>query len=378
MFALQKTFYLRLAIIASLLLLVTALHYLTTTEQAGAHDVYRRLYYVPIVLGGVWFALRGGITTSILASLLYVPHVLFHWQHHPSIAIEQYLEIVLYNVIGCLTGFLAQRERQQKLRYQKAAETLEGSYQKLREQADQIIEIEDQLRRADRLSALGELSAGMAHEIRNPLGSIRGTAEILRDGVAVDDPKLEFADILIREVDRLNKVLEDFLHFAKPAPVDQGRFSANQAVGDVLELTRQQAVRNRVEVQVNLDDDVDVPGQGEQIKQALLNLVLNALQAMPDGGTLRVSTRIIANEIHIEVSDNGPGVAPEDRDRIFNPFVTTRETGTGLGLAITQRIVQGHDGHIMLKDTSARGAIFVLCLPLSSGGMEPSTLYECQ
>jgi signal transduction histidine kinase len=131
-------------------------------------------------------------------------------------------------------------------------------------------------------------------------------------------------------------------------------------------------------VQVNLDDDVDVPGQGEQIKQALLNLVLNALQAMPDGGTLRVSTRIIANEIHIEVSDNGPGVAPEDRDRIFNPFVTTRETGTGLGLAITQRIVQGHDGHIMLKDTSARGAIFVLCLPLSSGGMEPSTLYECQ
>jgi signal transduction histidine kinase len=378
MFALQKTFYLRLAIIASLLLLVTALHYLTTTEQAGAHDVYRRLYYVPIVLGGVWFALRGGITTSILASLLYVPHVLFHWQHHPSIAIEQYLEIVLYNVIGCLTGFLAQRERQQKLRYQKAAETLEGSYQKLREQADQIIEIEDQLRRADRLSALGELSAGMAHEIRNPLGSIRGTAEILRDGVAVDDPKLEFADILIREVDRLNKVLEDFLHFAKPAPVDQGRFSANQAVGDVLELTRQQAVRNRVEVQVNLDDDVDVPGQGEQIKQALLNLVLNALQAMPDGGTLRVSTRIIANEIHIEVSDNGPGVAPEDRDRIFNPFVTTRETGTGLGLAITQRIVQGHDGHIMLKDTSERGAIFVLCLPLSSGGMEPSTLYECQ
>jgi signal transduction histidine kinase len=378
MFALQKTFYLRLAIIASLLLLVTALHYLTTTEQAGAHDVYRRLYYVPIVLGGVWFALRGGITTSILASLLYVPHVLFHWQHHPSIAIEQYLEIVLYNVIGCLTGFLAQRERQQKLRYQKAAETLEGSYQKLREQADQIIEIEDQLRRADRLSALGELSAGMAHEIRNPLGSIRGTAEILRDGVAVDDPKLEFADILIREVDRLNKVLEDFLHFAKPAPVDQGRFSANQAVGDVLELTRQQAVRNRVEVQVSLDDDVDVPGQGEQIKQALLNLVLNALQAMPDGGTLRVSTRIIANEIHIEVSDNGPGVAPEDRDRIFNPFVTTRETGTGLGLAITQRIVQGHDGHIMLKDTSERGAIFVLCLPLSSGGMEPSTLYECQ
>ena len=176
MLASKKTFYLRLTIIATLLLLVTALHYLTTTQEVNAHDIYRRLYYVPIVLGGVWFALRGGIATSILASLLYMPHVLFHWQHNPTIALEQYLEIVLYNVIGCLTGFLAQRERQQKLRYQKAAETLERSYDTLREQADQIIEIEEQLRRADRLSALGELSAGMAHEIRNPLGSIKGTA----------------------------------------------------------------------------------------------------------------------------------------------------------------------------------------------------------
>lgn len=368
----QKTFYLRLATIAALLLLVTALHYLTTTQKVNAHDIYRRLYYVPIVLGGVWFALRGGIITSILASLLYVPHVLFHWQHHPSIALEQYLEIILYNVIGCLAGFLAQRERLQKERYQKAAETLEDSYHKLRDQADQIIEIEDQLRRADRLSALGELSAGMAHEIRNPLGSIRGTAEILRDGVAADDPKLEFADILIREVDRLNKVLEDFLHFAKPAPVEQGRFFANQVVDDVLELTRQQAARNSVEVKVDLADDIEVPGQGEQVKQALLNLVLNALQAMPDGGILEVSTRIFTNELHIRVSDNGPGIAQDDRDRIFNPFVTTRETGTGLGLAITQRIVQGHDGHIMLKSTPGQGATFILCLPLSSRETEPS------
>jgi signal transduction histidine kinase len=370
----KKTFYLRLATIAALLLLVTALHYLTNTQKVNVHDIYRRLYYVPIVLGGVWFALRGGIITSLLASLLYVPHVLYHWQHHPSIALEQYLEIILYNVIGCLTGFLAQRERLQKERYQKAAETLEGSYHKLREQADQIIEIEDQLRRADRLSALGELSAGMAHEIRNPLGSIRGTAEILRDGVAADDPKLEFADILIREVDRLNKVLEDFLRFAKPAPVEQGRFSSNQVVDDVLELTRQQASRNSVEVQVDLDDDIEVPGQGEQIKQALLNLVLNALQAMPDGGLLKVSTRIFANELHVQVSDNGPGIAQDDRDRIFNPFVTTRETGTGLGLAITQRIVQGHDGHIMLQSAPEQGATFILCLPLSSREMEPRKL----
>lgn len=361
----KKTLYMRLAIIAGSVLLITALHYLTTTQKVNAHDIYRRLYYVPIVLGGVWFALRGGIATAIVASLLFMPHVIFQWHHHPASDPEQYLEIVLYNVIGGLTGFLAQRERQQKLLYQKAAETLEKSYRKLREQADQIIEIEEQLRRADRLSALGELSAGMAHEIRNPLGSIKGTAEILRDGVAADDPKFEFAEILIREVDRLNGVLEDFLRFARPTPVEHGHFSLGEVVADLLALTRQQALHNRVEVRVELDEDRQVPGQGEQIKQALLNLVLNALQAMPDGGLLVVSSRNLANEVRIKVSDNGPGIAAQDRTRIFNPFVTTRETGTGLGLAITQRIVQGHDGHIVLDSIPGQGASFTICLPLS-------------
>lgn len=360
----KKNLYVRIGIVAALLLLVTALHYMTTTQLVKAHDVYRRLYYVPIVLGGVWFALRGGIVTAILASLLYMPHVLIHWQHNQAIALEQYLEIVLYNVIGCLTGLLAQRERQQKLRYQNAAETLEESYLKLREQADQIIEIEDQLRRADRLSALGELSAGMAHEIRNPLGSIKGTAEILRDGVAVDDPKFEFAEILINEVNRLNRVLEDFLRFARPRPVESGKFFLGAMVSDVLDLTRQQALRNRVDIQVDLDEELEIPGQGEQIKQVLLNLVLNALQALPDGGTVVISSKNLAHEVHITVSDNGPGVALENRERIFNPFVTTRVSGTGLGLAITQRIVHGHDGHIVLNSTPGEGASFKVCLPL--------------
>jgi len=361
----QKTIFLRLTIIAGLLLLVTALHYLTTTQKVNAHDIYRRLYYVPIVLGGVWFALRGGIVTAILASLLYTPHVLYHWQHHPSIALEQYLEIILYNVIGFITGFLVQRERQQKLRYQKAAETLEGSYRKLREQADQIIEIEEQLRRADRLSALGELSAGMAHEIRNPLGSIKGTAEILRDGVPTDDPKSEFAAILIKEVDRLNGVLEDFLRFAKPAPVEHGRFPLAKVISDVLDLTRQQALRNHIEVRQDLDEERELPGQGEQIKQALLNLVLNALQAMPGGGVLEVSSKNHEQEVQITVRDSGPGITMENRERIFNPFVTTREGGTGLGLAITQRIVHGHDGRILLESTPGQGASFTICLPLT-------------
>jgi len=371
----RKTLIMRVVVVGALLLLVTALHYMTTTKLVIAHDVYRRLYYVPIVLGGVWFALRGGIITSILASLLYMPHVLYHWQHNPEIALEQYLEIVLYNVIGCLTGFLAHRERQQKLRYQKTAETLQESYRKLREQADQIIEIEDQLRRADRLSALGELSAGMAHEIRNPLGSIKGTAEILRDGVGEDDPKLEFANILVKEVDRLNRVLEDFLRFAKPAPIERGLFHPNRVIRDVVELTRQQALRSRVVVRTEFAfaEDIEISGQEEQIKQALLNLVLNAIQVMPDGGFLEISTRIQKGMFDLLVKDSGPGVSKDDRDRIFNPFVTTRDSGTGLGLPIAQRIIQSHGGHIKLESAPGEGSTFTICLPLSARDSESKT-----
>ena len=361
----SKSTNIRVATIVVLLLAITALHYLTGTHHEQAHDVYRRLYYIPIVLGGLWFTLRGGIATAVVTSLLYVPHVLYQWGHHPYIELEQYLEIVLYNGIGFLTGFLTSRERQQKNRYQQTAETLEESYQKLREQADQIIEIEEQLRRADRLSALGELSAGMAHEIRNPLGSIRGTAEILKEDVSPDDPKYEFAEILVRDVDRLNRVLEDFLRFAKPAPVERGRIDINAVVQDVLDLTRQQALKNQVEVDFQKSTLPDVPGQSEQIKQAFLNIILNALQVMPEGGRLTVATRMDDKQIHVRISDTGPGIAPKDRERVFNPFVTTREAGTGLGLAITQRIIHGHNGHIELASELSEGATFTVCLPLS-------------
>jgi len=193
----------------------------------------------------------------------------------------------------------------------------------------------------------------------------------LRDGVAADDPKQEFAEILIREVDRLNRVLEDFLRFARPEPVEQGRFVLQHVIGDVLDLTRQQAARNNVDVAVDLGDEIGIRGQGEQLKQAFLNLVLNALQAMPNGGALKISMRALPQEVQVLVSDSGPGIAPEDRERIFNPFVTTRDSGTGLGLAITQRIIQGHGGRIILDSRPGEGACFTVCLPRPQKEMEP-------
>jgi signal transduction histidine kinase len=354
---------LRIITIIGMLAAISALHYLTAVQHQPAHDIYRRLYYVPIVLGGLWFTLRGGIATAVATSLLFLPHVVFQWGHYPVSQPEQYLEILLYNVIGGLTGFLAGRELEQKQAHQMAAQRLAESYRTLSAQSDQILEIEEQLRRADRLSTLGELSAGLAHEIRNPLGSIRGTAEILKDGVAPDDPRHEFAEILVKEVDRLNLVLENFLRFARQAPLEGGACNLNALVREVLDLTRRQAERCNVAVVVRQAELPLLAGDSGQLRQVLLNLVLNALQAMPDGGQLTIATRRADGRAEVVIADTGPGIPAGDEARIFKTFMTTRPEGTGLGLPISQRIVASHGGQISVANMPGAGATFTVALP---------------
>jgi len=341
---------------------ISLMHYGTATHHAHAHDVLRRLYYIPIILAGLWFALRGGFGVAVLVSCLYAPHVVFQWGRLPTVHPEQYLEILLYNVIGILTGFLAGREHSQRLRAEDTAEHLSASYQKLREQADMILDIEDQLRRADRLTALGELSAGMAHEIRNPLGSIRGTAEILRDAFAPDDKYAEFTRILISEADRLNQVLEDFLRFARSEKGNNDRFFPGEVLQDVLQLTMRQAYNGAVEVTGPPSDLPAVVGDAGQFKQVFLNLVLNALHAMPQGGCLQIAAQCEQTYLVLSFRDTGDGIAEADLDRIFNPFYTTKEEGTGLGLAITHRIVQNSGGKITVRSTPGEGSEFILRL----------------
>lgn len=369
-FNLTRQKLLRLMILALLIVAISALHYLTATDHAHIHDVYRRLYFIPVILGGIWFGLRGGFSTALLVSVVYAPHVLFQWGRIPGNHPEQYLEILLYNVIGVITGLLSSREHSQRLRAEKAAERLADSYAKLREQADMIIEIEDQLRRADRLAALGELSAGMAHEIRNPLGSIRGTAEILRDAFAPDDKYAEFTVILMKEVDRLNQVLEDFLHFVRPEPSEKQKFLPAEALRDVLQLAEVQARKTGVKVVTEIPELPQVHGDSGQLKQVFLNLTLNAVQAMSAGGCLDVQAEQCGNWVLCRFTDNGPGIADENLERIFNPFFTTKQEGSGLGLAIAHRIVDSVAGQLLVESRVGEGTTFTLKLRVAGNAGE--------
>lgn len=361
---------LRLLILLLLISGITALHYLTTTDQAHAHDVFRRLYFIPVVLGGIWFGLRGGFGTALLVSVVYAPHVVFQWGRIPGSHPEQYLEILLFNIIGVITGSLASREHQQRLRAEESAARLAVSFSKLRAQADMILEIEDQLRRADRLTALGELSAGMAHEIRNPLGSIRGTAEILHDAFPPDHKYAEFTIILVKEVDRLNQVLEDFLRFVRPEPSEHIRFLPAETLREVLQLGEVQARKANVNIVTEIPDLPETEGEAGQFKQVFLNLVLNAVQAMTSGGQLHVIAEVCDNWVTCRFIDNGPGIPKENLDRIFNPFFTTKQEGTGLGLAITSRIVENAGGRIKVESEEGEGTTFTLKLRIATLGGE--------
>lgn len=367
----SRTF--KLAALVCLLGSITLVHTLMGRHGTGHHDgglltnilhiTLAHLYIIPIILGAYWFGLRGGVVVSIISTALFTPHI-FAWMD-PVWSIYNYVEIFLFLLIGGMTGVLSEMERSQRSRYEQALVKLDESHRTLREQTEVLFQTEEQLRRADRLSALGELSAGMAHEIRNPLGSIKGAAEILKEGFRTDDPKAEFVQILLRETDRLNGIVEEFLGFARPKPPELRETEVNGIIESVLALTAQPARKAGVEVVKRLDPAVGRHDfDAALLQQAFLNLVLNAVQAMPGGGTLTVESRLRDGCLEVSFADTGTGISPESRKRLFSPFFTTKPGGTGLGLVITYRIVQNHGGTIDVESGPGRGTAFTVRIPL--------------
>ncbi len=360
----------RVLLLALFIVGISLFHYLTPLHLHYLHDIFQRLYYLPIILAAIWFGLRGGLTCSLVVSLVYAPHILFQWGGELTLEMEKYLEIVLYNIVGGVTGLLAQRERERSTELQKTAEGLEQSYKKLQEQSEQLIAIEKNLRSAEKLSTLGEMAAVLAHEIRNPLGSIRGTAEILKDDYQPGDPKYEFIDIQIRETERLNRVVEDFLRMARPLPAETVQCRVQAELETVVILVSNDARERGVSLYLETPPvDVVVNGNGEKLRQAFLNIAINSLQATPAGGRLTISTALCQTDeaaalCEIKFCDTGKGIDRESLPRIFEPFYTTKPDGTGLGLAITRKIIEGHGGTLNVESLVGLGTTVLVRLPV--------------
>ena len=355
----------RIPLLALFIIAISLLHYLTPLHLHYLHDIFQRLYYLPIILAAIWFGLRGGLACSLAVSFVYAPHILFQWGGHLTIELEKYLEIVLYNIVGGVTGLLAQRERERSVELQKTADGLEHSYKKLQAQSEQILAIEENLRRAEKLSTLGEMAAVLAHEIRNPLGSIRGTAEILKDDYLPGDPKYEFIDIQIRETERLNRVVEDFLRMARPQSIERSPCRIRAELETVHMLVANDARQRRITLDLVLPPfEAIVVGDGEKLRQAFLNIVINAFQATPSGGGVTITLNKADSEIEIRFRDSGSGITSENLRRIFEPFFTTKQDGTGLGLAITKKIIEGHGGTLHVESEVDKGTTVIVALPM--------------
>ncbi len=343
--------------IALVIILITVLHFLTPLDQVVWHEIYQRLYYIPIIAAALLFGLRGGLAASIFTTVVYSPHIFLHWQHgHFDYSINQYAEIVIFNLVGGVMGALGDRLKQAREKAERNAEERRKAYDELQKTFEQLLQ-------AEKLSSLGELSAGIVHEVRNPLAAIKGAVEILEDELAKDSPRREFADLAKKEVDRLDKLVGEFLRFARPATLSVRPNDLNKIVESVVSLVENQATAQSVKVEKVLPRNLsEVSVDGEQIKQVLLNLAINSLQAMPNGGRLSFRTFDKDNFCVVEIEDTGGGIDEKIVGRIFDPFFTTKEKGVGLGLSVAHKIVSQHNGNLSVEKNNGN-TVFALRLP---------------
>lgn len=317
---------------------IAALHYGAPHGMHWVHDVARRLFYVPILLAAVATGTRGGLITAAVVIAVYLPHAFFIGHGDPGQSSEKLLEMFFYLLIGGLSGALF--DRQAAL-------------------AGRLVTQNKLLERAARLESIGQLSAGLAHEIRNPLHAMRGTAEILLDGVPAHAPEHGMGQRLLQEIDRLAGVLTKFLKFAGEQPPDVRPLETQAVVERVADLLRAQASAQGARVVLS-GVGGQISGDEDALVQVLLAIGLNGLQAME--GVASGVLDLQARSDGFAVINSGPPIPQAMIDRIFDPFVSTRAQGTGLGLSVAWRIVQAHQGSLVAENTEV-GVRFVIRLP---------------
>jgi two-component system sensor histidine kinase PilS (NtrC family) len=235
-----------------------------------------------------------------------------------------------------------------------------------------LMEMEDQVRMKERLATVGSLAAGIAHEIRNPLASLSGSIQVLQGELALQGDNKQLMDIVVRETDRLNTIIMEFLEYARLKNAQSDYIELSSVLDETIMLLKNcKEYPGNIRITHQVDPRAVIKGDSQRIRQVFWNLLINACQAMPQGGEITVTTRVIPGAhddldwCEIIITDSGQGIAQEDRDRIFNPFFTTKTGGTGLGLSIVYRIIEDHQGTISVDSAPGKGTQFIIRLPIS-------------
>ncbi len=340
--------------------MISVLHFISPLNRLELHDLLEHLYYIPILLIAFWYGVIPGVAFALLTSTVYLVHIVTGLGQYELL--DPMAHLVLYNFMALLVGTLSGR-LQSQLRHTRAISS------ELAEAYAELKATTESLRRADRLAALGQLSAGIAHEIRNPLGSIKGAVEILCSSGPTAEEKQEFASIIRQEVARINNLIVEFLRFARPPEPRIENRDVHGLLSATVRLLEGLASRHNIKIVRRCSCSTGrVSADEDQIRQVLLNVLLNAVEAMADGGvlTLACSEDGDSNTVTIEVSDTGPGVDEDDLEHIFNPFFTTKAQGTGLGLSVADQLVRNHGGEMAARRNETEGLTVSIRLPGAS------------
>jgi two-component system sensor histidine kinase HydH len=347
------------------ILLATLL--LDHTGDVGINSNYYPIYYLPVVTAAIYFGPIANLVWTTVTSLAYCALLIPALQEYEFTgegATDLATRILFFYIAAVLVNRFASENRRQVRKYQELSQQLEETNRQLRR-------AEADARRSERLAALGQLSAGLAHEIRNPLGVIKGSAEMLSQKVEASNPLAsELAGYIGTEVNRLNSLVTRFLDFARPSRLELRPVQLSAIVDHVLESVQNQYPDAQVAVERNYAPGTpDVQVDAELCEQIFVNLVTNAYQAMDGHGRLGIPIALESQNarpgVAVTVEDSGPGIPAEAREQIFNPFFTSKKDGVGLGLSIVAKIIDDHRGAIRLESRTGQGARFRVFLPES-------------
>ncbi|MEO8662104.1 MAG: ATP-binding protein [Bryobacteraceae bacterium] len=334
--------------------------YLLIGVTEGVNSTYYVILLLPVVSAATTMGALGTLVVTLLACAGYISFLAFWQPMEVSGLREIALRVFFLPVVGFLTRQMAEANRVEARRHRAVADQLAKAIEDLRA-------AEDAVRRADRLAALGQLTAGLAHELRNPLGTIKGSSEMLTRSLPAENPiALELAGFIASEVDRTNSLITRFLDFARPASLRL--LPADLAATLDLAVTRIERHNPPFPVSIYRNYSPDIPlveMDAELIERVFYNLLLNACQASPPDAAITVKTKLLNGVVEIAFIDRGSGIDAKHRESIFNPFFTTKAEGVGLGLPIVAKIVDEHGGVIAVESDVGRGSIFRVHLPVT-------------
>ena len=352
--------------IGLVVVILTIIHYTNYHYEVDYHILLQFAYYLPVIYAAMRFGPAGGIFSSFVITLIFIP-LMMHMLGTltPAAKYTQWVEVGLINVIGWLTGFLTEEERKAKRKYQIALTVQKELVEKLKREGQERERLESEIRQTERVTALGHMSAGLAHEIRNPLGIMKVSIQMLAQEKSDDGVVSDYCRVLLEECERLNRLLSDFLSFARPKEPVRQRITLGKLLDEGVNLIQPALRQNHIELEQvrNPIDQQKVEVDSDQIKQVILNILLNAIDAQGEGGVILLEGIQQDGFVGFAVSDEGPGISPDAMPYIYDPFFTTKEKGTGLGLSVVHRILDQHGGKITTTNRSERGVRVEILLP---------------